>query len=62
MISTIIAMDGFAKRRPPIGRSGETLRQDEWRDGLLKCGIRGKKKQHIHFSRVETLSGTCMAS
>ncbi len=41
-----------------VGRSGETLRQDEWRDELLKCGIRGKKKQHIHFSRVETLSGT----
>lgn len=40
------------------GRSGETLRQDEWRDELLKCGIRGKKKQHIHFSRVETLAGT----
>ncbi|MFQ5423998.1 MAG: transposase, partial [Phycisphaerae bacterium] len=41
-----------------VGRSCETLRQDEWRDELLKCGIRGKKKQHIHFSRVETLSGT----
>jgi len=41
-----------------VGRSGETLRQDEWRNELLKCGIRGKKKQHIHFSRVETLSGT----
>jgi len=41
-----------------VGRSGETLRQDEWRDELLKCGIRGKKKQHIHFSRVEALSGT----
>ncbi len=25
---------------------------------MLKCGIRGKKKQHIHFSRVEPLSGT----
>ncbi len=41
-----------------VGRSGETLRQDEWRDELLKCGIRGKKKQHIHFSRVEALPGT----
>jgi adenine-specific DNA-methyltransferase len=41
-----------------VGREGESLRQDEWRDELLKCGIRGKGGQHIHFSRVEPLSGT----
>ncbi len=41
-----------------ITRSGETLRQSEWRDELLKCGIRGKNNQHIHFSRVEPLAGT----
>lgn len=41
-----------------VGRSGETLRQNEWRDELLKCGIRGKAGQHIHFSRVEPLAGT----
>ena len=40
------------------GRTGETLRQDEWRDELLKCGIRGKGGQHVHFSRVEPLPGT----
>ncbi|MDA8079925.1 MAG: site-specific DNA-methyltransferase [Nitrospiraceae bacterium] len=41
-----------------IARSGETLRHAEWRDELLKCGIRGKNNQYIQFSRVETLPGT----
>jgi len=41
-----------------ISRSGETLRQAEWRDELLKTGIRGKRGQYILFSRVESLPGT----
>ncbi len=41
-----------------VARSGETLRQSEWRDELLKSGIRGKKGQYILFSRVEPLAGT----
>ena len=41
-----------------ITRSGETLRQSEWRDELLKTGIRGKGGQRIGFSRVEALAGT----
>lgn len=41
-----------------VSRSGETLRQDEWRRELLRAGIRTKGKQMIHFSRVEPLSGT----
>lgn len=41
-----------------VVRSGETLRQAEWRDELLKCGIRGKNNQYILFSRVEPLPGT----
>ena len=39
-------------------RSGETLRQAEWREELLKTGIRGKNGQYILFSRVEPLPGT----
>lgn len=39
-------------------RSGETHRQAEWRDELLKTGIRGKGGQRINFSRVESLGGT----
>ena len=38
-----------------VARSGETLRQDEWRDELLQAGIRGKAGQRISFSRMEPL-------
>jgi adenine-specific DNA-methyltransferase len=40
-----------------IARSGETLRQAEWRDELLKTGIRGKAGQYIRFARLEPLPG-----
>ena len=40
-----------------VARSGETLRQAEWRAELLKTGIRGKNNQMILFSRVEPLAG-----
>ena len=40
-----------------IARSGETLRQGEWRDELLRTGIRGKAGQYIRFSRLEPLPG-----
>ncbi|MEW5705792.1 MAG: site-specific DNA-methyltransferase [Actinomycetota bacterium] len=38
-----------------IARSGETLRQAEWRDEMLKTGIRGKNGQYIRFARLEPL-------
>ena len=41
-----------------VSRSGETVRQDEWRSELLRTGIRGKRGQMIRFSRVEPLPGT----
>jgi adenine-specific DNA-methyltransferase len=41
-----------------IVRSGETQRLGDWRDELLKTGIRGKGGQRIEFSRVELLPGT----
>ena len=41
-----------------VARSGETVRQNEWRAELLRSGIRGKGGQMIRFSRVEPLSGT----
>jgi len=40
-----------------ISRSGETLRQAEWRDELMKSGIRGKAGQYIRFARLEPLPG-----
>ncbi len=41
-----------------VARSGQTVRQAEWRDELLKTGIRGKSGQRIKFSRVEPMGGT----
>jgi adenine-specific DNA-methyltransferase len=41
-----------------VARTGETLRQVEWREELLKTGIRGKNNQMILLSRAEPLSGT----
>lgn len=40
-----------------IVRSGETLRQGEWRDELLRTGIRGKGGKNIEFIRLEPLPG-----
>lgn len=41
-----------------IARSGETLRQSEWRDVILRGGVRGKGGPTIDFSRVEPMAGT----
>ena len=41
-------------RDTSVVRSGETLRQSEWREELLRSGIRGKHKQTITFTRVES--------
>jgi adenine-specific DNA-methyltransferase len=41
-----------------VARSGATIRQDEWRNELLRAGIRGKGGQMIQFSRVEPFPGT----
>ena len=41
-----------------VSRSGETLRQSDWRNELFRTGIRGKGGQRISFSRLELLPGT----
>lgn len=41
-----------------IARSGETLRQDQWRDELERTGVRGKGGTTLQFSRIETQEGT----
>ncbi|MCG2776500.1 MAG: site-specific DNA-methyltransferase, partial [Desulfobacterales bacterium] len=41
-----------------VARSGETLRQSQWRDELLKAGVRAKGGRKLEFTRVEPLSGT----
>ncbi len=49
-----LSTDHFAAT---AAKSGETLRQSDWRDELLRCGIRGKAGQHIRFARLEPLPG-----
>ncbi len=41
-----------------VACSGESARQHEWKDELLKAGIRGKGGQKFEFAEVETLAGT----
>jgi len=41
-----------------VSRSGETLRQDQWRDELLRTGVRAKGGATLNFTRVEALPGT----
>jgi len=58
---TVKSVDEIIDDAPPeadasIARSGETLRQSEWRDELLRAGIRGKAGQHIRFARIEPLA------
>jgi adenine-specific DNA-methyltransferase len=57
------SLDDFRHAETPlldasVARKGPTLRQAEWRDELLKTGLRGKGGHHIDFSRVEPLAGT----
>ena len=40
-----------------VARSGPTIRQSDWRDELVKTGIRGKAGQRISFARLEPLPG-----
>lgn len=53
-----VSGEGVEAADQSIARSGETLRQSDWREELFKTGIRGKGKQSIEFSRVEPLPGT----
>jgi adenine-specific DNA-methyltransferase len=41
-----------------ISRSGATLRESDWRNELLKSGVRGLSGNFIKFSRVEPLAAT----
>lgn len=41
-----------------VVKQGETLRQDEWRDELLRTGVRAKGGAMLKFSRIEAQAGT----
>src|SRR5664280_3908672 len=51
--ATIASPDAGAE----VARCGETLRQSEWRDELLRTGVRVKGGKTISFSRVEAARG-----
>jgi len=57
VVQPLDTLDKTAVSDFSITRSGETLRQNEWQDELLKTGIRGKGGQRINFTRVEPLAG-----
>ena len=40
-----------------VARTGESVRQSEWRDELLRTGIRGKLGQYVRFARIEPMPG-----
>ncbi|WP_295915247.1 site-specific DNA-methyltransferase [uncultured Xanthomonas sp.] len=65
--STVMSLDEarpVAEADASIARSGESARQHQWRDELLKTGIRGVKRpgekepQHIRFADLEPLPDT----
>lgn len=53
-----VAADTQIEADRSISRSGETLRQEEWRNELLRAGVRAKGGKLIEFTRVEPLIGT----
>jgi len=55
---TVLSLDDAEKPQEAdiaIARSGESLRQHEWRDELLRTGVRGKAGQAFSFAELETL-------
>ena len=54
---TVLALDEAKPAQEAdvaIARSGESWRQHQWRDELLKAGIRGKGGQMLRFAELET--------
>ncbi|RNJ76724.1 MAG: site-specific DNA-methyltransferase [Nitrosopumilus sp. H13] len=59
---TVKSLDVLSQKEPnfdhTIMRNLKNSHQQEWRDELLKTGIRGKKGQKIEFSKVDIHSAT----
>ena len=59
---SVLPLDEVAEREAPpadasVARTGPTIRQGDWRDELLRTGIRGKGGQRVKFVRLEPLPG-----
>ena len=52
------ALESEMEADKSVTRTGETLRQDQWRDELQRTGVRAKGGAMIEFSRIEAISGT----
>ncbi len=60
---SVAPIDEVERPDPPtadetIARSGESIRQSEWRNELMRTGIRGKMGQFVRFARLEPLPGS----
>lgn len=58
--ATVLGLDNAGQSEEAdvaVARSGATSRQGQWRDELLKTGIRGKGGQQIKLQDLETLPG-----
>jgi len=51
-------LSGQSDADESVTRTGETLRQDQWRDELQRTGARGKGGAILQFSRIEAQEGT----
>ncbi|MGN8199868.1 site-specific DNA-methyltransferase [Salinisphaera sp. RV14] len=59
--ATVLGLDEAEQPREAdvaVARSGETSRQAQWRDELLKTGVRGKNNQKLKLMDLEPLPGT----
>lgn len=52
------ALESEMEADKSVTRTGETLRQDQWRDELQRTGVRAKGGAMIEFNRMEAISGT----
>ncbi|MGN8159812.1 site-specific DNA-methyltransferase [Salinisphaera sp. SWV1] len=59
--ATVLGLDEAEQPREAdvaVARSGETSRQAQWRDELLKTGVRGKNNQKLKLMDLDPLPGT----
>jgi adenine-specific DNA-methyltransferase len=58
VVKPLVEVEASQEADASLARSGETLRQREWREELFRTGIITTQGQRIKFSRVEPLPGT----
>jgi len=58
VVKPLVEVESDQPADATIARSGETLRQREWREELFRTGIITTQGKRIKFSRVEPLPGT----